>query len=83
MFISLRTETEIAHKKVLPIMLRMLHSLFAIFNEIEISTSEKCKLFDSLVSFVLNYSLKITKLMTSKKFILNIYMEGSGSATIK
>ena len=36
-----------------------LHSLFAIFNKVEISTSEKCKLFDSLVSSVLNYSSEI------------------------
>ena len=33
--------------------------VFAIFNVVTISTSEKCELFDSLVSSVLNYSLEI------------------------
>ena len=32
-----------------------LHSLFSVFNEVEIPTCQNCKLFDTLVASVLNY----------------------------
>ena len=32
-----------------------LHNIFTVFNQIEITTSQKCKLFDSLVGSILNY----------------------------
>jgi hypothetical protein len=36
-----------------------LHNLFSIINQVELTTSEKCKLFDTLVSSVLNYSFEV------------------------
>ena len=36
-----------------------LHNLFSIINQVELTTSEKCKLFDTLVSSVLNYSSEV------------------------
>ena len=36
-----------------------LHNLFSIINQVELTTSEKCKLFDTLVSSVLNYSSEL------------------------
>ena len=36
-----------------------LHSLFSVFNEVEIPTCQKCKLFDTLVASVLNYCSEI------------------------
>ena len=38
---------------------RAMHRLFSVFNQYEFKTSEKCKLFDVLVSPVLNYSSEI------------------------
>ena len=37
----------------------VLHNLFAILSEVEISTAEKCKIFDAFISSVLNYSTEI------------------------
>ena len=36
-----------------------LHNLFSLFSQIEISTYQKCKLFDALVGSVFNYSSEI------------------------
>jgi len=36
-----------------------MHRLFSIFNNYEFSMKQKCKLFDSLVSSILNYSSEI------------------------
>ena len=33
--------------------------MFSIINQVELTTSEKCKLFDTLVSSVLNYSSEL------------------------
>ena len=38
---------------------RSMYKLFSIFNKVEIPISQKCKLFDSLISPVLNYSAEI------------------------
>ena len=43
-----------------------MHRLFAIFNQYEFNTSEKCKLFDVLVSSVLNHSSEIWGLNKAK-----------------
>ena len=56
-----------------------MHRLFAVFNQYEFSTKEKCKLFDQLVSPVLHFSSEIWGLHTAKeienihtKFLRNI-----------
>ena len=36
-----------------------LHNLFSLFGQIELPTSEKCRLFDTLVGSILNYSSEI------------------------
>jgi hypothetical protein len=36
-----------------------LHNLFIVFNQIELNIKDKCKLFDSLVGSVLNYSAEL------------------------
>ena len=36
-----------------------LHNLFSLFEHVEISISQKCKLFDALVGSILNYSSEI------------------------
>ena len=36
-----------------------LHNLFSLFNQFELPTSEKCKLFDTLVGSILNYSAEV------------------------
>ena len=36
-----------------------LHCLFSVFNDVELSTCQKCKLFDTLVASVLNYCSEI------------------------
>lgn len=36
-----------------------LHNLFTVFNQIELSTSDKCHLFDSLVGSILNYNAAV------------------------
>lgn len=38
---------------------KALHRLFSVFNQYEFKTNEKCKLFDTLVSSILNYSSEI------------------------
>ena len=43
-----------------------MHRLFSVFNNYEFKTSEKCKLFDVLVSPVLNYSCEIRGLNEGK-----------------
>ena len=43
-----------------------MHRLFSVFNNYEFKTSEKCKLFDVLVSPVLNYSCEIWGLNEAK-----------------
>ena len=51
---------------------KAMHRLFAVFNQYEFSTKEKCKLFDQLVAPVLNYSSEIWGLHTAKE-IENIH----------
>ena len=36
-----------------------LHNLFIVFNQIELTSFDKCKLFDSLVGSILNYSAEV------------------------
>ena len=36
-----------------------LHNLFALFRQIDIPVTEKCKLFDTLVGSILNYSSEV------------------------
>ena len=36
-----------------------LHNLFIVFNQIELTSIDKCKLFDSLVGSILNYSAEV------------------------
>ena len=36
-----------------------LHNLFSVFNNVEISTTQKCNMFDALVSSILNYSSEV------------------------
>ena len=43
-----------------------LHNLFALFNQIELSISEKCRLFDTLVGSILNYSAEVIGLYEAK-----------------
>lgn len=43
-----------------------LHNLFALFNQIELSISEKCRLFDTLVGSILNYSAEVIGLHEAK-----------------
>ena len=38
---------------------KAMHKLFSIFNSYEFKTNEKCRLFDSLVSSVLNYASEV------------------------
>ena len=38
---------------------RALYNLFMVFNKIELPTSQKCKLFNSLVGSVLNFGAEI------------------------
>ena len=45
---------------------KAMHTLFSVFNNYEFKTSEKCKLFDVLVSLVLNYSCNIWGLNEAK-----------------
>ena len=45
---------------------KAMHRLFSVFNNYEFKTSEKCKLFDVLVSPVLNYSCEIWGLNEAK-----------------
>ena len=45
---------------------KAMHRLFSVFNHYEFSTREKCKLFDTLVSTVLNYSSEIWGLNDGK-----------------
>ena len=49
-----RTEKSIADKALYAI-----HNLFIVFNQVEMSTKDKCVLFDSLVSSMLNYGAKL------------------------
>ena len=44
-----------------------MHRLFSVFNQYEFNTSEKCKLFDVLVSSVLNHSSEIWGLNKAKE----------------
>ena len=37
----------------------MLHNLFIVFNQIELTSFDKCKLFDSLVGSISNYSAEV------------------------
>ena len=46
---------------------KAMHRLFSVFNNYEFKTSEKCKLFDVLVSPVLNYSCEIWGSKRSKR----------------
>ena len=43
-----------------------LHNLFSIFREIELPTSEKCKLFDALVGPILNYGAEVWGMYEAK-----------------
>ena len=43
-----------------------LHNLFALLNQIELSISEKCRLFDTLVGSILNYSAEVIGLYEAK-----------------
>ena len=43
-----------------------LHNLFSLFNQIELPTSEKCRLFDTLVGSILNYGSEIWGLNEAK-----------------
>ena len=43
-----------------------LHNLFALFNQIELSISEKCRLFDTLVGSILNYHAEVIGLYEAK-----------------
>lgn len=45
---------------------KAMHRLFSVFSHYEFSTQEKCKLFDTLVSTVLNYSSEVWGLNDSK-----------------
>ena len=36
-----------------------LHNIFSIFNTVEISTTQKCNMFDALVYSILNYSSEV------------------------
>ena len=45
---------------------KAVHRLFSVFSQYEFSTQEKCKLFDTLVSTVLNYSSEIWGLHEGK-----------------
>ena len=36
-----------------------LHNLFSLFNQVELPISQKCKLFDTLISSILNYSSEV------------------------
>lgn len=36
-----------------------LHNLFVVYNQLELKTNDKCKLFDSLVGSVLNYGAEV------------------------
>ena len=44
-----------------------LHNLFIVFNQLELTPSDKCKLFDSLVGSILNYSAEIWGYTESKE----------------
>ena len=43
-----------------------LHNLFSIFREMELPTSEKCKLFDALVTPILNYGAEVWGMYEAK-----------------
>ena len=43
-----------------------LHNLFSLFNQIELPTSEKCRLFDTLVGSILNYGSEVWGLNEAK-----------------
>ena len=45
---------------------KAMHRLFSVFHQYEFKTSEKCKLFDALVSPVLNYSSEIRGMNEAK-----------------
>ena len=47
-----------------------LHNLFSLFSQIELTISEKCKLFDSLVGSILNYSAEIIGVYEAKNIEL-------------
>ena len=55
---------------------KAMHRLFSVFNQYEFKTNEKCKLFDTLVSSILNHSSEIGVIMKEKilkQSILNFY----------
>jgi len=44
-----------------------LHKLFIVFNQVELTSSDKCRLFDSLVGSMLNYSAEVWGYKDSKE----------------
>ena len=53
-------KTGIGHKKRLSQHAAFaLHNLFSLFRQIELTTYQKCKLFDIMVGSVLNYSAEV------------------------
>ena len=49
-----RTQKRLSQHAAFP-----LHNLFSLFRQIELTTSQKCKLFDMMVGSVLNYSAEV------------------------
>ena len=43
-----------------------LHNLFSLFSQVDLPVSEKCKLFDTLVGSILNYSAEIIGAVEAK-----------------
>ena len=43
-----------------------LHNLFSLFSQIELTISEKCKLFDTLIGSFLNYSAEVIGMYEAK-----------------
>ena len=53
-------------KRIAEHALYALHNLFSLFSQVELPVSEKCKLFDTLVGSILNYSAEIIGAVEAK-----------------
>ena len=53
-------------KRIAEHALYALHNLFSLFSQVEFPVSEKCKLFDTLVGSILNYSVEIIGAVEAK-----------------
>ena len=55
-----------SQKRIAQHSLFSLHKLFIVFNQLELTSSDKCRLFDSLVGSILNYSAEVWGYKDSK-----------------